>query len=75
MARQLWCTESNCQRLAVVTVINTQTGSGGHLCEDHAVMWAAGFIMAHAGAKAAEHRDAPPVTILRGKIKEPNSNG
>lgn len=38
------CTEDGCPRWAIVTIIDDQSGSGGHLCLEHAEIWSARFL-------------------------------
>lgn len=59
MGSQHWCTEQNCHVLAVLTVVNPQTGNGGHLCQEHAEAWAAGFLLRSAEARLRSRADRP----------------
>lgn len=45
------CTEPTCPRWAVVTIIDDQSGAGGHLCLEHAEVWAARFLQGNAGIR------------------------
>lgn len=72
---QRWCTEDGCHRLAVLTVINPQTGNGGHLCQDHAEAWAAGFLLRSTEARMRANRDRGHLTIVPGSLPGGRDDG
>lgn len=69
MSSIILCTETGCRRGAVLTIVNPLTGNGGHVCQEHAEMWAADFLLRSAAARIAAGRDKPRLVTVPGTIK------